>query len=371
MSNQLYDQLLLIPSPLAEDLDEKIALGAKFRLLEDQPRFHLLDDLFEFDRCRFQNKHSLTLPLESGDQKGAFSRLFDRIFGSDDIELWAGIEERILSKTHDARDTSLQIEVNMRGSRVPREFRASIWKYFIGNRIRFNKSLFNHLLKAIASSKPNPAIERDGLKIFHHFSKSPEFRLVLKEAAVLIEIFQLYRPDVNYVPGMICPTVILLLVLPPYQAFKALANLIVGSKVFFNCYSLESKKANPFYARIRLIAHQQCPQLSKIIQGSKIDLWGAIWSEMVYFTFQSTFDLRTTLVLWDFMLMNPNHFFLKFNYVAFRQFEFHLGQLDKDDLIRSCKVWMVRNSELLVRELVNFSDHEFDFGFLNGDEEDD
>jgi hypothetical protein len=65
----------------------------------------------------------------------------------------------------------------------------------------------------------------------------------MKNMQELLEEFHCYRPDISYVQGMTYPATILLLVtLDKFVAFKCFCNLIVANEMLRSLYSFDLRK---------------------------------------------------------------------------------------------------------------------------------
>lgn len=77
------------------------------------------------------------------------------------------------------------------------KLRPIIWKKLIGNDLRINKKLFKVLIQKVLSKPQKPdVLQLDIDRTFFFFAKNLEFQEILREATVMLRMFEIYRPDI-------------------------------------------------------------------------------------------------------------------------------------------------------------------------------
>ena len=340
--------------------------GEKFALLSPEIRFAMLDDLFEFDACYFSNNFKISFAKEKQESKGMFTKFTNKFFKPADSKAWQGLQAEALLKKNGCSVLRAKISENLGSKGIPHVFRPAIWKFLIGNQLRINKALFGHLIKgAVASYLPDSIIQKDIDRTFSYFSRSREFSQLLIEATYLLQSFALYRPDLKYIQGMSYLMVMLLIVYPPYKAFKMFCNLVVCKKILFDNYSFKKEANKRINRTIEDIVQRSAPKTYKFLKHSKVEMWTMLWVEWLYAMFLRTFDLKTCFVLWDFMLAKSELFIFKLNNVVFKLIEENFDSLVKGNFFEGCKFLILSSPEHILKEIAVASDHEFDINFAD------
>ncbi len=176
--------------------------------------------------------------------------------------------------------------------RIPNVFRPRIWRFLIKNELKINKSLFTILLeKSKDAYNPSSLIKKDMDRTFTQFHKSEEFSLICKEALLILTMFSLHRPDLNYVQGMSYIAVMLLIFFPPYPAFKLFCNLVLGNSLLFNLFNFNKKYIEKITSLMEDMAKNCFPLLYQNLSKNNIEIWKILWVDLIYAIFMKNFDL--------------------------------------------------------------------------------
>lgn len=83
---------------------------------------------------------------------------------------------------------------------IPQKHRPLVWKFLIENKTGITKEYFFVLYKKVLTKfTKDQQIQKDIERTYWYFHGSQDFTHLLLEATVLLEMFQIYRPDIKYV----------------------------------------------------------------------------------------------------------------------------------------------------------------------------
>lgn len=248
---------------------------------------------------------------------------------------------------------------------IPQALRPTIWKKLVGNELRINKTLFSMLMEqATRTFKDDCLIKKDIDRTFFYFTKSEEFTKILAESTLLLEMFTLYRPDIKYIQGMSYVVTMLLLHYRPYEAFKMFCNLVVRKEFLYKTYVFKNGYIESVNKALEYIVAKNYCQLYNYLRRSRLELWNIFWIEWVYAMFLRTFDLKTCLKLWDFILLKDDHFIFRLNNVVFGILDENFDDIDKDNFFESAKRVILTNQEKIVTRIYHSTGEEFDMLYL-------
>lgn len=259
-----------------------------------------------------------------------------------------------------------RIEMLLNDKGIPQTLRPVIWKKLVGNTLRINKGLFCTLMdEATRTFKQDCLIKKDIDRTFFYFTKSEEFTKVLAESTLLLEMFTLYRPDIKYIQGMSYVITMLLLHYKPYSAFKMFCNLVLTKEFLYKTYIFKTGYIDRVHKILEYMVRKNYPRLYDYLDRSRLQLWNILWIEWVYAMFLRTFDLKTCLKLWDFMLLKGDNFVFKLNNVVFGIIDEKFDEIDKDNFFESAKRLLLASQDKLVVRAYEASNGEFDIMYIN------
>lgn len=244
----------------------------------------------------------------------------------------------------------INIVVNEKG--FPHHLRPRLWKKLIGNEVRMNKILFCQLMdEALKSFKDDCLISKDIERTFTNFRKNKPFTKILSEASLILEMFTIYRPDIKYIQGMSYLVTMLLLHFKPYPAFKAFCNLVLTRDFLYRTYTFKSTYIENLNKALEYIVSSSYPTFYRYLKIHKLYIWKIFWIEWIYAMFLKTFDIKTCLVLWDFILLKENQFVFKLNYIVFGILDENFEEINKDNFLDSCKKILITRQEELLNQI--------------------
>lgn len=196
-------------------------------------------------------------------------------------------------------------------------------------------------------------IDQDLARTFSYFSKSADYGRILLDARACLGMFVLHRPDVGYVQGMNYLIVVLLLLYPPYYAFKLFSNLIVNNRFLYDVYTFDTQKIEEVGIKIMTEVAQTCPKVFSYFIGQKVSLWNVMWVEWVYSLFFRTFDLKTAFVLFDHFLVYGEALVFNLSAAAFELMESMATREPKFKLIESYKTLILSDSAQIISNAIS------------------
>jgi hypothetical protein len=353
------------------DFDNFIKTKKEFKLLNNITRNVILDDLFEYDKC-FYTKFMKIEIHPAQEEKRKTSKYFfsfaktkaNTININDTNHLYTSILKSINNKES---STSIKNEISilLNENGIPKEFRSKIWKFLIGNKIKINKQLFSIFFKkAIKIYDQNTLIKKDILRTFHHFTNCPDFKKILVESTLLLQMFCLYRPDIQYIQGMNYLMTMLLLQFSPYQAFKSFCNLVLGKKFLYKTFLFKKKYIDNIKICLEHIISKNYFDVYSYFKSKKLEIWNIFWMEWIFAMFMRTFDLKTCFILWDFILLKGDLFVFKLTYVIFGLINENFQRIKNDSILDDIRKLLLENPHLILKRVKNDKNHEFDFFYI-------
>lgn len=174
----------------------------------------------------------------------------------------------------------------------------------------------------------------------------------------------MYRPDIKYIQGMSYLMTMLLLFFPPYKAFKYFCNLVLTKRYLYKTYLFKKKYLNKINFVLEHTVSKYYPKLYGFLKNAKMEIWNIFWVEWVYAMFLRTFDLKTSVRLWDVMLLKGEIFIFKLNYVVFGLLDENFGKMNKDNFFDEAKRLIFRSYEEILTRCSTDINHEFDFFYI-------
>ena len=111
------------------------------------------------------------------------------------------------------------------------------------------------------------------------------------EIKKLLEIFEIYRPDIKYVQGMSYLCWIFLIRMNPFQAFSCFSNLVLSDPFVFALYSFNEKKIKKIISYFGECLKDKKPKLYKHMKELGVDT-ELFLIEWAYTMYSRAFSLR-------------------------------------------------------------------------------
>ena len=260
----------------------------------------ILDDLLEYDKC-FYFKLYNTFKASPRDPPGPphfsfFSYSFPQQNKVEKFWLYVTQKKKPSDLDRPSIHNSLRLMFDVRG--FPKSVRIQIWNFLIGNALRITPGYYAILFRQQSGKcRPNSLISKDLLRTFNHFYRSEQYQYVVKEAEVLLRMFEVYRPDIQYVQGMSFIMVMLLLNFSPQDAFKLFCNLVVGRPQLYSVFTFDEKFIYKVRKLFLYIVKKHFKKMYRSFVEIKFDCWNVLWVEFVYAMFLRSFDLETCFLL--------------------------------------------------------------------------
>ncbi len=157
---------------------------------------------------------------------------------------------------------------------------------------------------------------------------------------------------------------LMLLFYPPYQAFKYFCNLVVTKKFLYKTYLFKKNYLTKINIILEHIISKYYYKLYKYLKANKFELWNIFWVEWIYAMFLRTFDLKTSIRLWDYILTKGEIFIFKMNYIVFGILDENFNSLTKENFFDSAKKLVFANHKLIIDRVSNDINHEFEYIFI-------
>lgn len=94
---------------------------------------------------------------------------------------------------------------------------------------------------------------------------------VAVEVKKLLELFELYRPDIKYVQGMSYLAWIFLIRMNPYRSFVCFCNLILSDSFVHSLYMFNSEKIKRIVAYFDECLADKRPKLHRHLHAAGVD----------------------------------------------------------------------------------------------------
>ena len=340
-----------------------------FEFIPLNSRKLVFDDLYEFDRCFYQKNFNIDLEenLNKNKKKTIISNInnkLSQIKNDYNLSSWKTeiIEKILKSKNKKNLKTKIIKQITKKG--FPKNYRPLLWRFLIKNDLKITKNLFKiHLKTAIENYTPNTLIKKDLDRTFSFYKKSQEFSLICKEAIILLNMFEIYRPDLKYIQGMSYIIVMLLLIFPPYSAFKYFCNLIIGKSLLYKLFSFEKIFIDRINFMVESIFKKSCKKLYTFLKINNLEIWNIFWVEFVFALFMKNFDSKTSIVLWDLFLLKEEFVIFKLNRIIFLIIKENLRFVRKDTFLEDVKKLMISKREVILYNL--FKEEDFDYYIMD------
>lgn len=114
---------------------------------------------------------------------------------------------------------------------------------------------------------------------------------VAVETKKLLELFELYRPDIKYVQGMSYLAWIFLIRMNPYRSFVCFCNLILSDPFVHSLYMFNSEKIKRIVAYFDECLADKRPKLHKHLHAAGVD-FELFLIEWAYTLYSRAFSLR-------------------------------------------------------------------------------
>jgi hypothetical protein len=277
------------------------------------------------------------------------------------------LEQKILEMVDKKKLQSLKVtlEINLNEKGLPHNLRSKIWELLIGNKLKINKKLFKfYFKKAVETYCENSLIKKDIDRTFYHFTNCKNFPEILTESTILLQMFTLYRPDIEYIQGMSYMMTFLLFIDPPFLAFKNFCNLVLSNDFLYKLLIFDKNYIKNVQLCLEHIISKNYSNLYHFLKERKLELWSIFWIEWMYALFLRTFDLETCLILWDFILLSKNLFIFNLTFVIFGIIDKNFSKIRHDYLFEDIKKLILENSQIILKNVRSKNNHEFDFIYI-------
>lgn len=168
----------------------------------------------------------------------------------------------------------------------------------------------------------------------------------------------------KYVQGMSYLMTLLLMFYTPYKAFKYFTNLVLTKKFLYKTYLFKKNYLAKINVILEHIVSKYYLRLYQYLKKNRFELWSIFWVEWIYAMFLRTFDLKTSLKLWDFILVKGEFFIFKLNFVVFGLIDENFNILSKDNFFDECKKLVFNSHSLIVERVNNDTNHEFEYFYI-------
>lgn len=185
--------------------------------------------------------------------------------------------------------------------------RGAAWKAAIGNPLRITPELFVICKERATNKQEGIQIDvKRTLPTLLLFGRSGE--PLYEQLSQVLELFQVFRPDMGYVQGMSYVAAMLCLHLPndSYSCFVCLANLLASKHLFhFFRIGQEPSRVEEYYAALDKILEKSSPRLFKHLQKLEVlDSIHMTWFQWLQTMFVRAWPLEQVTQLWDTFLQD-------------------------------------------------------------------
>ena len=157
---------------------------------------------------------------------------------------------------------------------------------------------------------------------------------------------------------------LLLLFYSPYRAFKYFCNLVLTKHYLYKTYLFKKNYLRKINVILEHIVSKYYPKLYSYLKSNRFEVWSIFWVEWVYAMFLRTFDLQTSLRLWDFILLKGEMFIFKLNFVVFGLIDENFSKIGKDNFFEETKRLIMANHELILERVSNDNNHDLEYIYI-------
>lgn len=118
-----------------------------------------------------------------------------------------------------------------------------------------------------------------------------------------LELFVLFRPDLEYVQGMVYPAMLLFIHLEPYSQFLSFANMVVSNPLLVALYTFHPWKMEAYFGVFTQILAREMPKVARHLSTHGLESKTYL-VEWLYTVFGRSLPLASVLSLWDLLLQN-------------------------------------------------------------------
>jgi len=154
--------------------------------------------------------------------------------------------------------------------------------------------------------------------------------------------------------------VLLLMIFPPYKAFKHFCNLVISRNFLYKTYLFNRKYLTQINSVLEQMVKKHYPKTYDYLKQARLELWHIFWIEWVYAMFLRTFDLRTSIRMWDFMLVKGEQFICSLNHAIFGVINDNLENLNKHNFCQEAKLLIVAKYKDVIERANYRMKHESD-----------
>lgn len=157
---------------------------------------------------------------------------------------------------------------------------------------------------------------------------------------------------------------LLLLFYSPYRAFKYFCNLVLTKHFLYKTYLFKKGYLRKINVILEHIVSKYYPKLYQYLKSNRFEMWSIFWVEWIYAMFLRTFDLQTSLRLWDFILLKGEIFIFKLNFVVFGLIDENFSKIGKDNFFEETKRLIMSNHELILERVSNDNNHDLEYIYI-------
>ena len=156
----------------------------------------------------------------------------------------------------------------------------------------------------------------------------------------------------------------MLLFYPPYKAFKYFCNLVITRKFLYKTYLFKKGYLKKINIILEHIVSKYYQKLYQYLKSNRFEIWNIFWIEWIYAMFLRTFDLKTSLKLWDLILIKGEVFIFKLNFVVFGIIDENFSKIGKDNFFEETKRLVFSNYSLILERVCNDTNHDLEYVYI-------
>jgi hypothetical protein len=153
---------------------------------------------------------------------------------------------------------------------------------------------------------------------------------------------------------------------PPFEAFKLFCNVVLTNRFAYKTFSFKEKHIWQTNTMMEQIFAKFFFQSYHQLKVNRIEIWNAIWMEMICSLFAKNFSLKNSLLLFDFFLLKENVWIFRFCYNIFGIIDENFNDMDKNNFVEECKMIILLNQDALIKTALDEATNEVAYRYIDG-----
>ena len=124
--------------------------------------------------------------------------------------------------------------------------------------------------------------------------------------------------------------------------------------MLYKTYYFKQKYINKVHKALEEMVNFCFRDLYIELKQQKLDLWNVFWIEWIYSLFLRSFDFKTSLVLWDNLILLEDKLIFVLTYIIFEEIKEQKKHLNFQNLHLEAKKIFIQNRQSILYKLKKF-----------------